>query len=306
MVRKPDNHGEAVRPGTALHALGVKSQIVREMGGNANMHWLVRDGNGRELVLRRYGPWRTLESVNYEVQLLKLLAPKWPVPVAVVEPILVGQHVWSLFVRMPGRPTSSRSPSGRSDVFRRQGRLLAELHLDMVDVRLGQRPGFVRADEVFGVRDDGPTIGEILRNPQLVDPVVGARLLEYAERAKERFITSRGSPVQSMVIHGDLNPLNTLYLRGSLTGIIDFDFAHWDFFVADFAFVWWGRNDEVIEGYEEVRPLSEAEKSLLAPSFWARLLDGIRIGRMWPTTPGPRRPIALLQLLEHRSGLHDW
>ena len=39
---------------------------------------------------------------------------------------------------------------------------------------------------------------------------------------------------------------------------------------------WRGRNDEFVRGYEEVTPLSEGERALLAPAFWATVLDDAR------------------------------
>jgi hypothetical protein len=85
--------------------------VVRALGGNANMHWLVgdvcgaRDGGerGRRAVLRRYGPWRGPDEVAYELRVLERVAALgWPVPRALTSPTRVGHHLWCLVGYMHG------------------------------------------------------------------------------------------------------------------------------------------------------------------------------------------------------------
>jgi hypothetical protein len=61
-----------------------------------------------------------------------------------------------------------------------------------------------------------------------------------------------------------------------LTGILDFEATHLNYRVADFALSWRGDQDEVIEGYEEVHPLSERDRQLLIPAYWSWLFLGVK------------------------------
>jgi Ser/Thr protein kinase RdoA (MazF antagonist) len=62
--------------------------------------------------------------------------------------------------------------------------------------------------------------------------------------------------------------------NGRLSGILDFELAHWDHRVGDFALSWRGKYDEVIHGYAEVSPLAPEEWALLTPLWWAGLIEG--------------------------------
>src|SRR5262249_40009101 len=56
--------------------------------------------------------------------------------------------IWALFRYMPGRAPAPRSVAGTILEQRMRGRLLARLHQDMAAlVKVGQRPGWRRADE---------------------------------------------------------------------------------------------------------------------------------------------------------------
>ena len=50
--------------------------------------------------------------------------------------------------------------------------------------------------------------------------------------------------------------------------------AHRDIRIADFSLAWRGRYDGVVHGYQEVAPLTERERALLGPTFWAHLAEG--------------------------------
>ena len=96
-------------PATALRRLAGGSRLLRPLGGNANMHWLVSPAGGspasaNSAVLRRYGPWHSLEDVAYELRVLdRMAALGWPVPQALASPQRVGRHIWGLFRYLPGR-----------------------------------------------------------------------------------------------------------------------------------------------------------------------------------------------------------
>ncbi|MCL2639967.1 MAG: phosphotransferase, partial [Phycisphaerales bacterium] len=76
--------------------------------------------------------------------------------------------------------------------------------------------------------------------------------------------------------HGDFAPWNILYNDGHLTGLIDFEATHLNYRASDFALAWRGHQDEVIQGYEEVHPLSSFDRQLLIPCYWSWLFLGIK------------------------------
>ena len=79
------------------------------------------------------------------------------------------------------------------------------------------------------------------------------------------------------VIHSDFAPWNLLYNEGgSLSGVLDFEATHRNYRIADFALAWRGDEDEVIEGYNEVNPLSEAEWEMIVPTYIAWTFLGVK------------------------------
>ena len=77
-----------------------------------------------------------------------------------------------------------------------------------------------------------------------------------------------------IVIHGDFTQWNLHFQEGRLSGILDFELAHWDHRIGDFALAWRGKYDQVIYAYAEVSPLEPEEWELLTPLWWAFLIDG--------------------------------
>ncbi|MBI2504671.1 MAG: hypothetical protein HYW07_15735 [Candidatus Latescibacteria bacterium] len=67
-------------------------------------------------------------------------------------------------------------------------------------------------------------------------------------------------------------PWNVRYAAGKLSGVLDFDAAHLDLWVADFALSWRGRDDDVLRGYEEESPLEPINRELLVPVHWAWMI----------------------------------
>jgi len=123
---------------------------------------------------------------------------------------------YSLFPRLAGRrgnPERPRQP-------RELGRLLARLHRDLAAVPAAGPP------------DAFPPILEMPADPAwqhlgaLDDPVlsglIGRKLAQV--RAAARSAASGRPGVQ--IVHGDWHDGNILYRGGTLSGIVDFDFAH--------------------------------------------------------------------------------
>lgn len=263
--------------GEICDRLGLRPKSLKFLGGLHNSHWLLSTDQGL-VVLRRYWARRSMNYVQWELRLLEHLARAgWPVPTPVTEPIEAAGHVWSACVHLPGRSPSPRSPAGIRSEQRSRGRLLAKLHMDMSKLtHLPQREGWVRSEEVFGVRDNGPPLDEVIESLALTRPAEAGILRWHAERARDRLEQLEAHKLPAMVIHGDFASWNLRYRRGKLSAVLDFELAHLNHRVADFALSWRGHHDEVVHGYQEVEPPAPAELELMTPVWWAWCLEGAR------------------------------
>lgn len=272
-----------------LGRLDIDVSRLRRVGDRRNIHWIV-DGPQDRVVLRRYASDRSYEDVGYELRLLERLVERgWPVPVAVSSPLEASGRIWCLFRYIPGRSPSPRSARGIREEQRRRGRLLARLHADLADLAsVGQRDGWRRADEGLLERGGKPPVNEVLRRFERVHPEEGRIFRSYADKADERLAALLPKAPKPIVIHGDFAPWNMRYSKGKLVGVLDFDSAHMDLRVADFALSWRGRHAHVIEGYEEESPLEPIERELIVPVYWAwviaAVVGGIDAGDATPQT----------------------
>ena len=208
-------------------------------------------------------------------------------PVATVEPRTLGPHVWCAFEFIPGRQCRPRSEARTREFRRRSGRVLAELHATLETIDIGQRPKWVRRDEVLGPREDGPTLEQLLADRTKVSAGDADFVRPFFDQTREWFERLGAAERPAMLTHGDLHGGNVLYVAGEVSGLIDFDFTRVDLRAAEFSYPWRGHYDEFIEGYEEVRQLDETERALLLPSLWATLLDALRL-RLLGGTPTVR------------------
>jgi homoserine kinase type II len=177
--------------------------------------------------------------------------------------------------------------------LRSSGRALAQLHL---------------AGREFSERRSSPTGMEWLADR--IDDMMadveerygeGSAMLLYDEM---NFQQEQKFDLPAGVIHGDLFVDNILFEGDEVTGIIDFYYAHDAAYAMDIAIslnaqaVLLGRDDQArmqafLDGYSELRPLSEAEQAALpvllrlgALRFWvSRLYDALypREGAMTQT-----------------------
>ncbi|WP_020573781.1 phosphotransferase enzyme family protein [Actinopolymorpha alba] len=242
--------------------------VEADLGGRANLQWLV-SAQGAPLVLRRY-PAEPLGDVAYELSVLRCLdALGWPVPVPVDDPLEADGHIWCLFTRLPGAPPTVTDLEAEQ---RARGRLLAKLHADTATlVDLGQRCGWRRAEAVVTDAELDSQLGEFQR----LFPRQARVLQWHAHRARECFEELDLEDRQLIVLHGDFVARNLLYQDGKLTGIVDFEGTHLNHRASEFALAWQGKYDDVIRGYEEVRPLDELDGALLAPTLWSWILLGV-------------------------------
>lgn len=287
--RRASLNSASMEARTVLRQLNIRESRIRQVGDRRNIHWIVDGPDGR-VVLCRYASDRSHADVAYELRLLQHLDGRgWPVPVPVSPLVEASGRIWCLFSYMPGRAPTPRSVAGDREEQRRRGRLLARLHADMEDLAsMGQREGWRRADEGLWDRTGRPPANEILRQYERSHPEPGRIFRAYADKTNELLAELLPEAPEPTVIHGDFAPWNLRYAKGSLAGIIDFDSAHLDLRVADFALSWRGKHARVIEGYEEESLLEPIERNLIVPVYWAWVIasavGGIEAGNATPET----------------------
>jgi Ser/Thr protein kinase RdoA (MazF antagonist) len=236
------------------------------LGGRLNRHWLVDSGRER-LVLRRWS--QPVDEIEYEQCLLgSVAALGWPVATAVDGPVEMAAHWWSLFPFLPGEPPSVEDPVAEQ---RARGRLLAEFHASLTQLgRFGQRRNWRRCEEILS----DPTLDGVLTQHEPERPEEVRILRWHLDRSRERVAGLRLRDRPGTIVHGDFTQWNLRFKNGTLSGILDFELAHWDHRIGDFALSWRGKYDEVIHAYAEVSPLEPEEWELITPLWWASLVDG--------------------------------
>jgi Ser/Thr protein kinase RdoA (MazF antagonist) len=248
-----------------LETLGV--QVVASLGGRINRHWLV-NWRGEQRVLRLWH--KPAGDILYELRLLAgIAALGWPVASAVESPVELGGHVWCLFPFLPGEPPSTED---RTAELRARGRLLAEFHADLAQLgALGQRDPWRRCEEIL----EDPALDRVLAEHERKHEEEVRILRWHLDRSRTRFAALQPHVRfrSGIIIHGDFTPWNLRYIGRRLSGILDFELAHWDHRIGDFALSWRGRYDEIVHAYAEVSPLHPEEWELLTPMWWAGLIE---------------------------------
>jgi homoserine kinase type II len=304
----------------ALRQFGLAEAHVRAIrSGRVNQHWHVATP-GRELVLRRYTPTRSLAAIAWEHELLALAAAQgWPVavPLAPVDgsPVVtVDDARYSLFPRLPGRP----APYERLWAKRIKGRLLARLHDDLSRFEDdSQRDGFGRAWEldVFVEPAVGEPFNALLRrfgqdHPELASAVRTERYRSLRELSRLRY-----GELPTMPVHADFHHDNLLFEAGTLTALLDFDFARRDapaFDIAQsialeclepptFDAIDPRYAHAFLDGYASQRPLRPEEAQLIVPLVRAAqlLLVTLRLTE-WASDTNPRAVASIARSAQRR------
>jgi Ser/Thr protein kinase RdoA (MazF antagonist) len=264
----------------------------------ANGSWLAGT-----LVLRRYHERATLEDVAYEQSVLRYLDDAgWVVPAAVSPVVQVEDRLWCLTRYVPGEPASADDP--------RRGRDLAQLHLTMRDLclgqRLGQRPG-------WRVQHTGPTVHtgiDWLTNVRALSsmsPRLGSLAARVAADAASALAAVGADALPLQVVHGDFTSWNVHYSEGGLSGVIDFGLTHLDSRPYELAIARTYRSPAVLASYRAELaalgwPLSELEEAAIGPVYRAFrvdmavwLMETGRVSGTW-NLAGIERQLALSQL----------
>jgi Ser/Thr protein kinase RdoA (MazF antagonist) len=252
-------------PGAVLSSFEIAP--ICDFGGQRDRHWLAVE-NDRRAVLRRYSR-QPFGDIGYEIRVLAELRSRgWPVPDLIRPPTEIAGDTWSVIEWLPGEPQVERT----ADAQRARGRLLAELHEDLASLSgLGQRGRCRESHEV--VADPGLDVQ--LAQYEKFFPEEARIMRWHLDRARALFELYGTDSVRRVALHSDFAPWNLLYQDCQLSGILDFESTHRNLFVADFALAWRGRDDAVIAGYHELRPLTDLDWALLTPVFWSWMFLGV-------------------------------
>ncbi|WP_198012447.1 phosphotransferase [Promicromonospora sukumoe] len=250
------------------------------LGGSRSRTWRVRRGS--TVFALKWLPAGVRADWRYESRVMAgLRSAGWPAPVLAEEPVVRGDGVWRLFAWLPGEPAPVEGGSDTEGSNR--GRLLAQFHAASSSLgAIGRRDGFELPREAVS----DPLLDRWLTVHEQRLPEEGRILRAYREEAAARLAEHESDTapetesgvrpdVPSGVIHGDFTRWNLLFESGALSGILDFEACHHNHLVADFALSWRGDHDDVIRGYDSVRPLSETEWHLVRPTYWAWLFLGV-------------------------------
>ena len=122
----------------------------------------------------------------------------------------------------------------------------------------------------------GLVLDEILRQVAPIAPDIVNRVRVHAALVAESLVDE--PEVAPVVVHGDWSRWNLLFVAGTLTGVLDFDFCHWDSALADLAMAVRllgdrSLTDSLLAGYGSVEPLTGEDRARI-PSYSMALALG--------------------------------
>ena len=233
--------------------------------GVSNSNWLIETSQAR-FILTMYERRIELSDLPYFLGLLDHLSAKGcPVPRTIHDRDgaafrMVDCKAVALIEFLPGVSPTQPTPEQAHSV----GKVLAQLHLASGDFELSRENTMGFADNLALLERCGES-GLASIHPEL------PAMLEPARAAAALDL----SPLPQANIHADLFPDNVLMLGGEVTGLIDFYFACTGAMALDLAVThaaWCFDRDNayrpdlgqaLVEGYEDVRPISPQERAML-------------------------------------------
>lgn len=227
-------------PGVTAVSLPIEWE--RLPGGHSNLTYLLRDGRGRELVIRRPPEGQLLPKAHDMWREYRIIAGLWPTAVPVAEPIAYcddpeiaathfyvmgkvdGEALYTADAASHWLDEAARRRAGESFVD-----VLAALHaIDPADVGLtdlGRHDGYVARQ----LRTWYGSWTASVDAAGLDDPRVHDLHALFASR-----IPAQGP---ARVVHGDYGPHNCLFDRdGAVTAVLDWEIATLGDPLADFAY----------------------------------------------------------------------
>ena len=275
-------------PPDVLEAFGFAGAACdRLSGGNVNAHWLATLGD-ESRVFARHHIARPAAAVTWAQSLEEFAAERgWPIPqgFSTISGATIVEHgglLWSAAAYVPGEhPSASSVP-----MHHIYGRMLARLHHDIESFPVeGQRPAAGKAWELdtWVAPAQSGTFNDLLALFGREYGELAAGVRRYRYRNLRELSRLHYPDLADRPIHGDWSADNLLWKDGTLAAVLDFDFSRRDALACDIAanFPWDDRGPGVIaaflRGYEEERPLDDAEWDVLPALARAQLLFHVAI-----------------------------
>jgi homoserine kinase type II len=273
-------------PGEVLEAFGFEGASVELFPtGLYNRHWLATAGE-RLAVFRRYSAKRTAAAAAWEQTLVEYAGAKgWPVSAPLLRAATGAtllEHEGRLWSAGPYLEGSPNVIEDRPAQFHIIGRLLGRLHHDLEGFELtGQRPDCGKAWELdaWVTPANSGTFNELLTAFGKAHPDLASLIRRQRYRNLRDLSRLHYPDLPDMPIHGDFQRNNLLWHEGQLTGMLDFDLCRRDALACDIAPLLLPHMPldlklaaSLLEGYQEVRPLSDGEWDLLPSLVRASLL----------------------------------
>lgn len=237
--------------------------------GGFNHTYRVKTGDGRTYYLRAYRyPWRTLDDIQYELDVLNHLKRKGfpaaqPVPYLdgryfCALPAPEGRRYLALFTEAPGPEISyAQEPE---QTARRYGQVVARLH-NALDDFSSPYPRFQL--------DLAHFIDQPLRHiePFLADrPDDWAYVQQFAETLRQQLLSLPASQLEQGFCHGDLQGYHANVAADGTLTFFDFDCGGYGCRAYDLAVFLWccrlqeavaARWDSFLRAYRETRSISD-------------------------------------------------
>lgn len=241
--------------------------------------WEVSVGTKRYF-LKQFHPWFPVESITYTHSIHQhVVAEGLPAPRAVLDRdgasfTRVGDTYWALYHAIEGRHANEREWMwGRPKAAETLGALHSALE------------GFTPEGAPFGpwAAWTIDTVDRVLEGWP-THPELPPDLLAYVrDRLAHRYFAELYPELPKLVTHGDFVAANTLWrgdaISSSISGILDFERAHPDTALFDFA---WGLGDRrppllraTVASYSRSRPLSAVEREALPEALLLGMLMAI-------------------------------
>jgi Ser/Thr protein kinase RdoA (MazF antagonist) len=232
--------------------------------------------------LKRFYDWYPVAAIQHLHSVLNhLAAPPNPLPVPVPVPTQSGASYaestgsnWALYYALDGRVTSNQDWMWSRP---KAAETLAQIHFKLEH--------FTPQGEEFQPWGSWnlETVDSVLESWQPHPDLPPDLLRHIRERLAARYFGYLHPELPQFVIHGDYLPANLLWrsdgISSSVSGILDFEKAHRDTALYDFA---WGLGDRrppllraTLATYTRVRPLSPVEREALPEALLLGALMGI-------------------------------
>jgi Ser/Thr protein kinase RdoA (MazF antagonist) len=222
------------------------------------------EANGRRLILKRYHAWLDEEAITYEQRVLAYLDGKrFPVAAPLPAPdgatwVQIEGACWALFPALEGQHAVGQDWMWR---ITKAGATLAPLHQALREFTPAGRPD--PAWDAWSVERLEALIGSWPHLPPLALDLIGSVRAHLAAK----FFGGVYEALPRTIVHGEFNSTNLLWRADAVTGVLDWERAHRDTPLYDFATGIGTRWPPMLRGvlatYCQTAPLSVEERTAL-------------------------------------------